>query len=72
MEYIEIIETTPYWTKCIFVLLIVWEVIWKLIAMWRAARNNQAAWYIFLVIFNTVGILAIIYLLTHKKKSISQ
>ncbi|HLU90867.1 MAG TPA: DUF5652 family protein [Cyclobacteriaceae bacterium] len=53
----------------VIVLLIIWEAVWKLIAMWKAARNNHLIWFICLAILNTVGILPIIYLLIHRKKS---
>jgi hypothetical protein len=49
------------------VLLAIWEGIWKLIAMWKSARHNQLAWFICLAIFNTVGILPILYILLFQK-----
>jgi methionyl-tRNA synthetase len=48
--------------------VIIWSIIWKAIALWHAARNNQLAWYIILVVVNTVGILEIIYLLFFRKR----
>jgi Family of unknown function (DUF5652) len=42
---------------------IIWEMIWKVIAFWKAARHNQLYWYIAIAIFNTVGILPIVYIL---------
>jgi hypothetical protein len=45
----------------------IWDLIWKLLALWRAARNNQKGWFITIGILNTVGILPIIYLLLNKK-----
>jgi hypothetical protein len=45
------------------VLLAIWDGVWKLIALWKSARHNQLAWFICLAIFNTAGILPIIYLL---------
>lgn len=52
------------------VLLIVtaWEMIWKAIGMWKAARNNQRNWFVFILLFNTIGILPIIYLRFFQKK----
>ena len=49
----------------IFLLIVVsvWSVIWKGIALWKAARNNQLAWFVVLVVLNTAGILEIIYIL---------
>jgi len=40
----------------VVVLLAIWDGVWKLIAMWKSARNNQLAWFICLAIFNTVGL----------------
>lgn len=39
-----------------------WELLWKGIALWRAARNGHAVWYIVILFINTVGILPIIYI----------
>ncbi|GEM_PF-2065024 len=44
------------------IVLIVWEAVWKAVAMWKAARLDHKAWYIILLIFNTVAILPIIYI----------
>lgn len=49
-------------------LLIVWELVWKGIALWRAGRLNQPIWFIAILIFNTIGILPIIYLLVSQKQ----
>jgi len=46
----------------VIVVLAIWDGVWKLIALWKSARNNQLAWFICLAIFNTVGILPILYL----------
>ncbi|MBA2581997.1 MAG: hypothetical protein H0V01_01270 [Bacteroidetes bacterium] len=55
----------------LIIILIIWEVIWKLIAMWKAARNNHIAWFICIALINTAGILPLIYILIHRKKSAS-
>lgn len=49
-------------------LLTAWTFFWKAVALWHAARNKQAAWYIVLWIINTLGILEIIYLLLFRRK----
>lgn len=49
-------------------ILLGWEIVWKSIALWKAARNNQLYWYIAVVILNTVGILPIIYILFFQKE----
>ena len=51
----------------IIVLLAIWDGVWKAIGMWTSARNNQLAWFVCIAIFNTVGILPIIYLVCCQK-----
>jgi hypothetical protein len=48
--------------------LVIWEIVWKGIALWKAGRNNQMKWFVALLIFNTVGILPIVYLKFFQKK----
>jgi hypothetical protein len=57
------------WLIPVIVILAIWDSVWKLIAMWKAARNNHLAWFICIFIFNTIGILPIIYILTHKQET---
>lgn len=50
-------------------ILIVWSLIWKGLALWRAARNGAKIWFVVLLVVNTVGILEIIYFFyIYKKK----
>lgn len=51
----------------VVVLLAIWDGVWKLIALWKSARHNQLAWFVCLAIFNTVGILPILYILLFQK-----
>lgn len=55
------------WLIPVLIIVGIWDVVWKLIGMWRSARNNQVAWFICIAVFNTLGILPIIYILTHRK-----
>lgn len=48
-------------------ILVVWELIWKGIALWKAAREGQKFWFILILILNTVGILPILYIFLFKK-----
>lgn len=50
------------------VLLMVWDAIWKGIALWKAGRNRHLVWFICLFVINTVGILPIIYIAWFAKK----
>ena len=61
----------PLWTPIFWTLIVIvsiWDVVWKGIALWRAARNGHQVWFIFLLIVNSVGILPIIYILFFSKK----
>lgn len=55
------------WLVPVIVIFAIWDAVWKLIAMWKASKNNHLAWFICIAIFNTIGILPIIYILTHKE-----
>jgi hypothetical protein len=59
------------WVLTIFAIFIMLEVILKYISLWRSARNDQLAWFVVLCIFNTLGILPIIYLIWFGKKKIT-
>ena len=48
--------------------IILWSLVWKGFALWRAGRDNQPIWFIALLLINTAGILEIIYLLFFSKK----
>lgn len=47
----------------LFLVIAAFEMVMKGIAMWKCGRNNQLAWFIVILIFNTAGILPIVYLL---------
>lgn len=49
-------------------ILVIWTLVWKGLALWRAARNGAKIWFIVLLIVNTVGILDIIYYFYASKK----
>jgi hypothetical protein len=46
----------------LLIAIILWSLPWKGVALWKAARHNQPAWFVALLIVNTVGILEITYL----------
>jgi predicted permease len=49
------------------IIVAIWDGVWKMIALWKSARNDQLGWFICLAIFNTAGILPIIYILWFQK-----
>jgi len=53
----------------LFTALVIWSIIWKGIALWKAAKNGDAGWFVAMLVINTVGILEILYIYvfgTHK------
>jgi hypothetical protein len=51
----------------VIVVIVIWDAVWKLLGLWKSARNNQLAWFICLAIFNTAGILPILYITLFQK-----
>jgi hypothetical protein len=44
------------------ILLIIWSIVWKLTALWKAAKRNHLTLFIVLGVVNTAGIVEIIYI----------
>ncbi|HWH25996.1 MAG TPA: DUF5652 family protein [Pseudolysinimonas sp.] len=58
-------DTSQLQNPLVVVLLItlaVWNLVWKGLALWRAAEKKSKPWFIVMLILNTAGILEIIYL----------
>jgi hypothetical protein len=43
-------------------LAIAWTIPWKGVALWKAARNSHKAWFVVLLLLNTLAILDILYI----------
>ncbi len=56
------------WLLPVIILLAIWTLVWKGLALWRASHLNQKGWFIALLVINTLGILEIIYLAITEKK----
>lgn len=53
-----------------FVMIVsIWELIWKGLALWKASKKNSIPWFVILLIINTAGILPILYLFVFSKMS---
>ncbi len=53
----------------LLIVLIAWNLLWKGLAMWRAARSGAKVWFVVLLLVNTLGILDILYYFyAYKKK----
>ena len=56
---------TPVWIPVVgvaLILLTLWSLFWKGLALWHAARRENLGWFIVILLVNTAGILEIIYL----------
>ncbi len=59
------LQGIPGW---LIAVVIAWSLIWKGIALWKAARLSHKKWFVVLLVVNTVGILEILYILFVAKK----
>lgn len=55
----------------LFVLLAVWSMGMKGIALWRAAKLGQRNWFIAILIVNLMGLLELIYLFKFSTKKLT-
>ncbi len=49
--------------------LLAWSIVWKGLALWKAADRREKIWFWVLLVVNTVGILEILYLYVFSKKT---
>ncbi len=54
----------PFW---LFAIILVWIIVWKLLALWKSARNNHLVWFLVIAVINTIGILEILYIYVFSK-----
>jgi len=67
INFLHYFVTHP-WLVALVYALAIWVLVWKGIALWKAARNNSSPWFIVLLIVNTMGILEILYIFFFSKK----
>lgn len=46
----------------VLLLLLAWSVVWKGLALWKAARRNEKGWFIALLVINILGLLEMLYI----------
>lgn len=44
-----------------FLILTLWSMVWKGLALWKAAQRQERNWFMVILIVNTFGILDLIY-----------
>lgn len=57
------------------ILSVIWTIPWKGIALWKAAKRGDKAWFIILLLINTLAILEIAYIFvffSEKKEDLAQ
>ncbi|MDD3789334.1 MAG: DUF5652 family protein [Petrimonas sp.] len=57
------------WIIPVIIVLALFDAVMKAIAMWRSARNNHMVWFVCIAVFNTIGILPIVYLVLDKNNA---
>ena len=50
------------------VLILLWSLAWKGLALWKSSEQRQKYWFIAILVLNTVGILEIVYYFFVTKK----
>ena len=59
-------DAVPFGTSVLFTVVVlvvgVWSLVWKGLALWKAARRDRVWWYVIMLVLNTAGILPIIYI----------
>ena len=53
-------------------IIFVWVLVWKGLALWKAARNNDRWWFVALLVINLLGILEILYFVFSERKSLKE
>ncbi len=53
------LDSFPLW---LIVVVTIWSLVWKGVALWKAAQLSHKKWFVVLLVANTIGILDIIYI----------
>ena len=53
----------------LILILIGWEAYWTVRACWKAAKSGDFKWFVFMLLFNLLGLPEIYYLHYRKKNS---
>ena len=56
----------------LFIIVVIWSLVWKALALWKSARLNQPIWFIVLLVVNTIGIIEILYLFLFSKINLNE
>jgi methionyl-tRNA synthetase len=51
--------------------ILIWTIAWKAVGAWHSARDGNLIWFISFFIFNTFGVLPIVYIFFFRKLNFS-
>lgn len=54
-----------------YLVILVWSIFWKGLALWKSSQDKQRNWFIALLIVNTIGILEIVFLFKFAKNKLT-
>lgn len=60
-------SSTPTWAIVTVIILAVWSLIWKGLALYKAGKVRQPLWFVVMFLVNTLGILEIFYIFVFSK-----
>lgn len=75
MSYLTEISTQIGISVWLLIVIIIWSVFWKILALWKSARKGNPIWFVVLFFINTIGIVEILYIYVFSEinlKSISK
>jgi len=52
----------------VLLLILLWILPWKGVALWRAAKNSHKKWFIVMLVLNTMALFPIIYIFFFSKR----
>ena len=58
----------PFFQSPLFWPLIIWSLIWKGFALWRAGTLRDRWWFIAILVINTFGVLEIFYMFIFSRR----
>jgi hypothetical protein len=57
----------PKWARFAITVVAIWDLTWKGLALWQAAKRRQPVWFVALLFLNTAGLLPIAYLVRTRR-----
>jgi hypothetical protein len=61
----------------VFTAVALWSLLWKGLALWRSSQKKSKVWFVIILVFNTAGLIPILYLIftknpNRKKKDLDE